>query len=166
MVTNLLPVFKDPLVSIVIVNWNYARFVGQAIASVRSQTYTNFKCIVVDNASTDNSLAVINEAIAGDNRFQVHGLPENRGHLGGALSVLDRVPGDFVVFLDADDILFDNFLSSHIQVHLATTTPTSFTSSNFITVDEDLTVTAGRVGYIDDHCRGLRSSLAPVAPIV
>src|ERR1700676_590600 len=99
--SNLNANFKDPLVSIIIVNWNYGRFVGHAIASAKSQTYSNFECIVVDNASTDDSLAVINEAIVGDARFQIHRLPENYGHFGGALSVLERVNGEFIVFLDA-----------------------------------------------------------------
>jgi glycosyltransferase involved in cell wall biosynthesis len=159
--SNLNANFKDPLVSIIIVNWNYGRFVGHAIASAKSQTYSNFECIVVDNASTDDSLAVITEAIVGDARFQIHQLPENYGHFGGALSVLERVRGEFIVFLDADDILFEKFLSSHIQVHLSTTSPSTFTSSNFLTIDKNSVVTSGRAGYIDDNCSRLQRSLPP-----
>ncbi len=56
------------------------------------------------------ALRSLMEAIAGDNRFQVHGLPgEPRSLQAAPYPCSDRVPGDFVVFLDADDILFDNF---------------------------------------------------------
>ena len=48
-----------PLVSVVIVNYNYGRFLEDAVESVRGQTYPNVECIIVDNASTDESGSVI-----------------------------------------------------------------------------------------------------------
>ena len=48
-----------PLVSVIIVNYNYGRFLKQAADSVFEQTYPNIECIIVDNASTDCSAGVL-----------------------------------------------------------------------------------------------------------
>jgi len=53
------PTFNLPLVSVIIVNYNYGRFLKQAADSVFEQTYPNIECIIVDNASTDCSAAVL-----------------------------------------------------------------------------------------------------------
>ncbi len=127
----------DPLVSVVIVNWNYQAFVAQAIDSVRRQTYPRFECIVVDNGSTDQSVEAIERAIDGDERFKLLRLERNIGHFAGAMTALDQLKGHFVAFLDADDYYFPEFLLSHIQVHLSALRPTAFTSSNAVIVDSD-----------------------------
>jgi glycosyltransferase involved in cell wall biosynthesis len=157
----LLSGLRPPLVSVVIINWNYDKYVGQAIASVRRQTYDNLECIVVDNASTDASVAAINEAIAGDSRFRLRQMPENLGHLGAALATFDELRGDFVNFLDADDILFENFLASHIQVHLATEASVSFTSSDVVTIDGENALLGGGIDYINEMARELPKCLPP-----
>src|SRR5882757_4789136 len=53
------PLFRKPLVSVLLSNYNYAQYVGGAIESVLSQTWPNFELIVCDDGSTDNSIAVI-----------------------------------------------------------------------------------------------------------
>ena len=50
---------KDVLVSIIVVNWNGKEFIQQCLKSLVSLTYTNFEIILVDNASTDNSVEII-----------------------------------------------------------------------------------------------------------
>ncbi|MGB3281542.1 MAG: glycosyltransferase, partial [Methylovirgula sp.] len=51
--------FRLPLVSVIIVNYNYGAFLDQAVDSVFQQTYPHVECIVVDNASTDESPVVL-----------------------------------------------------------------------------------------------------------
>lgn len=121
-----------PLVSIVIVNYNYGKYIFDAIQSVKDQIYQNIECIIVDNNSTDDSLAIIKSATDGDPRFALFRLPQNLGHLGGALEAIDRTKGEFVVFLDADDVLLPGFVASHLQVHLGSNFATGFTSSAVI----------------------------------
>jgi hypothetical protein len=144
---------KYPLVSVVIINWNYSSYVGAAIESVKQQDYPNLECLVVDNASTDDSVAVITDAIEDDARFSLTRLPRNYGHLGGALNILPAAQGQFICFLDADDVLFDNFLSSHIQVHLATDWPVSFTSSDIVTIDGENELICERMFSLEEHRR-------------
>ena len=124
-----------PLVSFIIRNWNYGRFVASAIRSVRNQTYPNFEAIVVDNGSTDGSRAEIEAAIGDDPRFRAIWLDENLGPLGGALKGLDVARGDFVTFVDSDDYLLADFAAMHVQAHLALPQGVAFTSSALIEID-------------------------------
>ena len=52
---------KQPLVSIIIPNYNHAQYLDERIQSVLKQTYQNFEVIILDDKSTDNSLEVINK---------------------------------------------------------------------------------------------------------
>ncbi len=133
----------EPRVSVVIINWNYARFVADAIRSVKEQSYQNFECIVVDNGSDDSSVDQIVDAIAGHPQFTLHRLPSNLGHLGGALWALQYVTGEFVTFLDADDVLATTYLASHLQAHLAAASSVGFTSSNCVDVNGQGTLLTG-----------------------
>jgi glycosyltransferase involved in cell wall biosynthesis len=109
-----------PLVTIVILNHNYAEFVGRCIQSVDQQDYGNIQCIVLECGSNDDSLSVIEAALAEAKRpfFQMLRRDENRGQVMNYLSALDEIQGAFVSFLDADDFLFPGFVSTHIKAHL------------------------------------------------
>jgi glycosyltransferase involved in cell wall biosynthesis len=128
---------QEPAVDVVIVNWNYGGFVASAIQSVKDQSYKQFRCIVIDNGSADDSLDRITEAIGNHPQFIVHRLPTNLGHLGAALWSFKHLTSEFVTFLDADDVLFPNYLASHLQAHLAAEYSVGFTSSNCLDVNAD-----------------------------
>ena len=89
----------DKKVSVIIPNYNYARYVGEAIESVINQTYTNIEIVVVNNGSTDNSLEILEGF--GDRIKLVN--QENLGQSGARKSGLLKATGDFIAFLDADD---------------------------------------------------------------
>ncbi|MBW4566634.1 MAG: glycosyltransferase [Tolypothrix carrinoi HA7290-LM1] len=92
----------QPLVSIVVNNYNYAQFLTQAIDSALSQTYPHTEVIVVDDGSTDNSGDVI--ASYGDRIiaiFQTNGKQGKAFNSGFAAS-----KGEIIIFLDADDYLY------------------------------------------------------------
>ncbi|RWL49303.1 MAG: glycosyltransferase [Mesorhizobium sp.] len=149
-----------PLVSFVVINWNYGRYVGATIDSIRRQDYPHFECIVINNGSTDDSAEVIARHIEGDPRFRMETLAQNHGQLGAALWSLDKVNGGFVTFVDADDVLFDNYASMHIQVHMALRRSVGFTSANVAEMDSTgKTLTASYLHHrLDktDAQRGLR----------
>ncbi|MBZ9766684.1 glycosyltransferase [Mesorhizobium sp. CA6] len=126
---------SPPLVSFVVINWNYCGYVGATIDSIRRQDYPHFECIVINNGSTDDSAQVIARHVEGDPRFRVETLAQNHGQLGAALWALDKVNGGFVTFVDADDVLFDNYASTHIQVHMALQRSVGFTSANVAEMD-------------------------------
>jgi glycosyltransferase involved in cell wall biosynthesis len=90
-----------PLLSVCIVNFNYERFVGEAIESALSQTYDHVEVVVVDDGSTDGSRDVI--ARYGDLVRPV--FKENGGHSSACDAGFAAAAGDVVMFLDSDDVL-------------------------------------------------------------
>ncbi len=96
------PLPPCPLVSVLIANHNYARFVGRAIESVLSQTYEHVEVCVCDDGSTDNSVAVIAGYAARDPRVLVR-CQENGGQASAWNAAFAASRGDVICLLDADD---------------------------------------------------------------
>ena len=125
-------ILSPPLVSLLLINWNYAAYVGSAIDSIKEQDYPSLEAIIVDNGSTDASSGVIAKHVGDDRRFRIIQLDRNFGQLGAYFQVFEQLRGEFVTIVDADDVLFPNFVSSHVQVHLAVPSSVSLTSSNVV----------------------------------
>jgi glycosyltransferase involved in cell wall biosynthesis len=90
---------SHPLVSVIIPNFNYARYLKEAILSVQAQTYSNTEIIVVNNGSTDNSLELLKQFGSKINLID----QENLGQSGARNSGLKAAKGELIAFLDADD---------------------------------------------------------------
>jgi glycosyltransferase involved in cell wall biosynthesis len=91
-----------PIVSIVINNHNYERYVGPAIDSALAQHYPSVEVVVVDDGSTDGSGDVVRSY--GDDVVAV--FQDNRGQTAAMNTGFARATGDIVCFLDADDVLY------------------------------------------------------------
>ncbi len=91
-----------PTVSIVVLNYNYARFVGQAIESALLQSCPDVEVIVVDNGSTDQSLEVIGRYTS---RVRLVRQDVNIGQGQGYNLGFEAARGEWLVWLDADDVL-------------------------------------------------------------
>jgi glycosyltransferase involved in cell wall biosynthesis len=102
---------NDPFVSIIIANFNYARFLNASIDSALAQTYANVEVIVVDDGSRDNSRVII--TTYGD---RVRALFKENGGEGSAIcSGLDVSRGDIIFFLDADDVLYPRAVATAVN---------------------------------------------------
>lgn len=92
---------KTPLLSFIVLSYNYEKYIGVALESILRQTIQDFEVIVVDDASTDNSRSVIQRYQ--DPRVRLYC---NDVNLGGARSynrAVEAAQGDWLVNLDADD---------------------------------------------------------------
>lgn len=96
------PQSDGPLVSIIICNYNYGRYLRDAIGSALGQTYANVEVIVVDDGSTDDSRATINE-FAGTGAVKAL-YQDNQGQCAAYNAGFAASAGDIVLFLDADDL--------------------------------------------------------------
>lgn len=108
----------NPLVSIVIPIYNRAHLIGETLKSVINQTYSNWECIVVDDGSTDNIEELIESFKSKDPRIKFYSRPSNKRK--GANSCrnfgVSNSYGDFLLFLDSDDILKCNCLETRLSV--------------------------------------------------
>ena len=135
-----------PLVSIVIVNYNYGRFLGALVESVFAQTYRHVECIVVDNASTDESAAVLTELEARHPIRVIH-RANNDGQTPASLDGLAAANGAYVVFVDADDLLLPRCVEAHVYVHLSLRAHVGFTSGDMLQVAGGQIVVSGGEGF-------------------
>jgi glycosyltransferase involved in cell wall biosynthesis len=103
--SNYLKIF-EPKISVVICNYNYAKYVAKAIDSVINQTYKAYEIIVVDDGSTDDSLAQIKTYIENIKLIK----KVNGGQISAYNKGFEHVSGDVVLFLDSDDLLLANAL--------------------------------------------------------
>lgn len=102
LVTVIVPLYNDPI------------YLPQAIASLKAQSYRNFKAIIVDDASTDQSQSVARGVIKGDPRFELVEHEDNRGVNAARNTGLKRSETFFVTFLDADDFLLPSAIEGRL----------------------------------------------------
>lgn len=89
------------LISVIIPCYNVSSYVEKAVRSILSQTYSNLEIWIIDDASSDNTLEIINSFR--DERIKVVTFTENTQKVGAVNEVLQKVNGDFIAFQDADD---------------------------------------------------------------
>lgn len=129
-----------PLVSVVVINFNYGRFLRAAVDSVFGQTYPNVECVVVDNGSTDESGAVLQAIEARYSNLKIIRRAENEGQNRAALEGFAASAGPYVIFLDADDFLLPHCVETHVFVHLSLRIHVGFTSGDMLQLSGDQVV--------------------------
>ena len=107
---NLLPA-TCPEVSVIMANYNGSAYLGAAIESVLRQTLHNIEVIVVDDASTDDSVAIAQCFTTTDARVRVLPLSTNGGPAKARNRALDMARGDWIAIVDADDLITPDRLS-------------------------------------------------------
>lgn len=100
------------LISIVIASYNYEKYITDTIKSVLNQTYSDWELIIVDDGSTDNSVEVIRDFCAKDERIKLYTHQDNKNK--GLVKTLQlgtsHAKGDWIAFLESDDIWTPNCL--------------------------------------------------------
>jgi succinoglycan biosynthesis protein ExoO len=94
-----------PIVSVIMANHNGAAYLGEAIASVLAQTLDAIELIIADDASTDDSLAIVRSLMATDPRIRLVAAQSNGGPARTRNRALDLARGDWIAIVDADDVI-------------------------------------------------------------
>ena len=117
----------NALVSIVIPTYNRAHLIGETLDSIIAQSYGNWECLIIDDHSTDGTDLLIDEYSKRDGRFQffLKGRDVKQGAAAARNLGLRKAKGEYVQFLDSDDILASNKLEAQL---------TSLSSENWQTL--------------------------------
>lgn len=106
---------NTPTISIVVPCYNVAKYIGAAIESVLAQTYSDWELLITDDASTDETCAVVEGYAAKDSRIYLYRLPQNMGAGVARNNSIQQARGRYIAFLDADDWWYPNKLALQLQ---------------------------------------------------
>jgi teichuronic acid biosynthesis glycosyltransferase TuaG len=124
----------NSLVSIITPSYNSDKFISETILSVQNQTHQNWEMILVDDYSTDKTVEIIESFIKNDTRIQLHKLDKNSGAGIARNTAILAAKGDYIAFLDADDLWKPEKLEKQIAFMLSNNLP--FTFSFYDWIDE------------------------------
>jgi glycosyltransferase involved in cell wall biosynthesis len=117
------------LVSVLMPAYNAERWIRQSVASALEQTWSNVEVIVVDDASTDETLAILGQMASP--RLKVLRQPNNRGASAARNAALAHAQGDFIQWLDADDLIAPEKIALQMEVFERFEDPRLLLSSSF-----------------------------------
>ena len=103
------------LVSVIVPVYNIEKYIKECLLSIQNQTYRNLQVIVVDDGSSDKSGEICNNFARDDERFEViH--KKNEGAACAKNDALDRIKGEYFIFVDGDDYLDKNMIEYMICI--------------------------------------------------
>ncbi|WP_138858860.1 glycosyltransferase family 2 protein [Exiguobacterium mexicanum] len=123
------------MVSVIIPTYNSFDTIEETLNSVLNQTYKYLEVILVDDCSTDDTVIKLKEFEERDSRVNVISLSNNSGAAVARNYGLDEASGQYVAFLDADDIWVPNKLE--LQIDFMQTNNYSFTFTNYTRINEN-----------------------------
>ncbi|MGL4912112.1 MAG: glycosyltransferase [Romboutsia sp.] len=113
---------KNGLISVIVTNYNNENYISDCLDGILNQSYKNIEIIVIDDASTDNSLSVIKNWInlnknsfSNDDFFTLIELPRNTGFSGAVTAGLFACKGEFIAFHDGDDLSNKNRFKKQVE---------------------------------------------------
>ncbi len=110
---------QNKKISVIIPTYNVESYIEKCVDSVLNQSYKNFEILVVDDGSTDNSGDIADSISKKDDRIKV--IHKENGGVSSARNIgIDNADGEYIVFIDADDYIADDFLEYMINMATAT----------------------------------------------
>ncbi len=107
---------RAPRITVGLPVYNGARFLDQAIWSIRRQTFADFELIIADNASTDESLDICRRHGASDDRIRILTSTHNRGAAWNFNRIVPEAAGEFFKWAAHDDVIAPDFLERCVAV--------------------------------------------------
>jgi glycosyltransferase involved in cell wall biosynthesis len=142
-----------PKVSIIMLSYNYGRYISEAIDSVLSQSYPDYELIIIDDCSDDGSDSIIREYASKDDRIKFFINPKNRGIASSFNSGLDKCTGEYIGYISSDDIWERNRLEAGVSI-LDTRPDIHYVYSNLSIIDDNGMLTGQTVNDLYYNPRG------------
>ena len=102
-----------PKVSVIVPIYNVEEFLAECLESILSQTYQDFELILVDDSSTDNSLAIARK-YAEHPKITLYEFSENQGVSVARNYATDRASGEYIAYIDSDDVVGERYLEDMV----------------------------------------------------
>lgn len=134
---------KADLVSIITPTYNCGRFIAETIRSVQAQTHRNWEMLIVDDCSSDNTKAVVEQFSADDKRIKYYCLPTNSGAAVARNTALKMAKGRWIAFLDSDDLWTPDKLEK--QLRFMVDNNYDFSYHEYSEINEDSSVISGKI---------------------
>lgn len=125
----------EGLVSVITPTYNCGKFIGATIASVQNQDYNNWEMIIVDDCSQDETKNIVTEIAAKDDRIKYFCLEKNSGAAVARTKAMHLANGEYMAFLDSDDLWVPNKLTS--QLAFMKDNGYAFTCTAYEQIDEN-----------------------------
>ena len=103
------------MVSIIIPCYNSGKYISECLNSILAQTYSEWEAICVNDGSTDNTMEFLNQYVMSDNRYKVVS-QLNSGVSAARNKALSICRGEYICFVDSDDIVEPNFLTTLLRL--------------------------------------------------
>lgn len=116
------------LVSIITPTYNSANFIAETVRSVQNQTHQNWEMIIIDDGSSDDTVAMVRALSRNEQRIKFFPLDNNVGPAKARNTGIENATGKYMTFLDADDIWFPDFIENSITTIQKTGIPFVFSS--------------------------------------
>jgi teichuronic acid biosynthesis glycosyltransferase TuaG len=126
---------ETPVVSIITPSFNSEKFISETIQSVQNQTYKNWEMVIVDDCSSDETVAIVTKMALQDNRIKFFQSEKNLGTGIARNMALAKTKGRYISFLDADDLWKPQKLEK--QMNFLETNNVPFTFSFYDCIDEE-----------------------------
>ncbi|MDT4292314.1 glycosyltransferase [Methylomonas sp. MO1] len=136
---------QSPLASVILPVYNGKKFIRDAVHSILTQSHINLELLIVDDGSTDESTSIIKELSEKDNRIRFF-QQKNSGVAGARNLALREAKGEYIGFIDQDDIWLTDKLESQIT---------------YFKQNPEAVFLHGNIEYIDDQLTPLDKSLYP-----
>lgn len=128
---------KDqPLVSIIVPVYNAERYLEECLDSILKQSYINFELIIVDDNSTDNSKYIAEQYRKLDTRVKLVIKKINQGINPARATGFSHIKGDYVMFVDNDDIITESLIEDHLAALVDTDADVSISKAVWWNNDE------------------------------
>ena len=103
-----------PQITIITTSYNYSEYISQTIESVQAQTFSDWELIIVDDASTDNSVEIIKK-YCDDKRIKLICHDKNKGLKESIKTALKYAKGEWITFVESDDTITPNALEKRLK---------------------------------------------------
>lgn len=110
----------SPLISVIVPSYNSEKYIQETILSVQNQSYQNWECLIIDDGSTDSTKEIVENLLLNDQRIKYY-YKDNSGLSDSRNYGVNVATGDFIQFLDSDDILFPKKFELSIESYQSET---------------------------------------------